>query len=100
MGVVHQCDTCVHDLGEVVWWNVGRHAHGDAIGAVYQQVRNLGRKDNWLDGCVVEVGDEIDGVFVNVGQQLFGDLGHAGFGVTVGRRGITVDRAKVPLAVD
>ena len=53
-----------------------------------------------LDRGVVEVGDEVDRVLVDVGQQLLGDLGQARLGVPVGRGRIAIDRAEVALSVD
>ena len=98
--IVHQRDAGVDDLGQIVRRNLGRHADGDSVGAVHQQVGNARRQHQRLDRGVVEVGDEIDGVFVDVGQQLLGDLGHARFGVPVGRRRIAIDRAEVALSID
>ena len=99
-GIVHQRDGGVDDLGEIVRRNLGGHADGDAVGAVDQQVRNARRQHDRLDGGVVEVGDEVHGVLVDVGQQLFGDVGEAGLGIPVGRGRIAIDRAKVALPVD
>ena len=98
--VVHQRDAGVDDLGEVVRRNLGGHADGDSVRAVHEQVGNARGQHQRLDRGVVEVGDEIDGVFVDVGQQLFGDLGHARFGVSVGRGRIAIDGAEVALAID
>ena len=49
---------------------------------------------------LIEVRDEIHRVFVDVGQQLLGDIGHARFGVPVSRRRIAIDRPKVALAIN
>jgi hypothetical protein len=48
---------------------------------------------------VVVVGAEVDGVLVDVAQKFAGQLGHAHFGVTHGRRGVAVDGAEVALPV-
>ena len=98
--VVHQRDAGVHDLRQIVRRNVGRHADGDTVRSVHQQVGNSRRQHHRLDRGVVEVGDEVDRVLVDVGQQLFGDLGQARFGVPVGRRRIAIDRTEVALAID
>ena len=60
----------------------------------------LRRQHHRLDRGVVEVGDEIDGVFVDVRQQLFRELSEARFRVPVSCGGIAIHRAKVALAVD
>ena len=98
--IVHQRDAAVHDLRQIVRGNVGRHADGDAVRSVHQQVGNSGRQHHRLDRGVVEVGDEIDGVLVDVSQQLFSDFGEARFGVPISRRGIAIDRTKVALAIN
>src|ERR1019366_7696408 len=71
--VVHQRDTRIHNLRQIVRRNVGRHSNGDTVRSIHQQVGNSRRQHHRLDCGVVEVGDEIDGVFVDVSQQLFGD---------------------------
>ncbi len=79
--------------------NVGRHAHGDAARAVDQQVGNTGRHDRRDHFGAVVVRHPVDGLFVQVGQQLVSQLGHAHFGVSHSRRVVTVDRTEVALAV-
>ena len=86
VGIVHQRDAGVDDLGEIVRRNVGGHAYRDAVRAIHQQVGNSCRKHDGLNRGVVEVGDEVDCVFVDVGQQLFGNFGKTRLGVPVGRR--------------
>src|SRR6266850_2456630 len=99
-GFVHQHHERVHDLAQVVRRNVGGHADGDAGRAIDEQVRNARRQNDRLLLVLVVVRDQVDGVLVDVGQQLVGDPRHAGFGVAHGRRRIAVDRAEVPLPVD
>ncbi len=97
--VVDQRQTAVHHLAQVVRRNIGGHAHGDARGAVDQQVRHPGGHHFGNPLGAVVVIDEIDGFLVQVGQQLVGDLGHAHFGVPHGRGGVTVDGTEVTLPV-
>src|SRR5690606_11380769 len=75
-GVVDQRHAGVDDLGEVVRRNIGRHADGDAGRAVDQQVRQPGREDRGLPLRLVVVGDEIDGLLVDIREQLVGDTRH------------------------
>ena len=49
---------------------------------------------------LVVVRQEIDGFFLDVGEQLARDARHAHFGVTHGGRRVAVHRAEVALAVD
>ena len=79
--------------------DVRRHADGNALAAVDEQVRETAGQDVGLLLGLVKVGIPVDGVFFNVGQHLAGHLGHAGLGVTVSSRGVAVHGAEVALAV-
>ena len=80
--------------------DVGGHAHGDARGAVQEQVGHLGRQHRRLCHGAVIIGQEIDRFLVQVVQKLIGQPGQADLGVTHGRRRVAVDRTEVALAVD
>ena len=95
----HQQNRRRHNLGQVVRRNVGGHAHGDAVRAVDQQRRNARRQHRRLHRRVVEVGDEVHRVLVDVGQQLGRNRGQPRFRVSVGRRRIAVHRTEVALSV-
>ena len=97
--VVDEGDAAVHHFAQVVGRNVGGHAHGNAGGAVAQQVGEPAGQNVGLLLGFVKVGVPVDGVLLNVGEQLAGHFAHAGFGVTVGSRGVTVHAAEVALAV-
>ena len=98
-GILQHRQTGIDDLVQVVGRDVGGHAHGDAGGAVHQQVGEPGRQDQGLLLGAVVVGAEVDGFLVDVGQQFVGQLGHADFGVAHGRGVVAVHRAEVALAV-
>src|SRR2546425_3888777 len=98
--MVYEIDLGVADLGKVVRWNVGRHADGDARGAVEHQVRQAGGQHEWLlpgRGIIVA---EVDGILLEVDQQFGSDRGEPRLGVPVGGRRVAVDRPEVALAVD
>ncbi len=80
--------------------DVGRHADGDAGAAVDDEVGDAGGEDGGLGGGLVVVGDEVDGVGVDVGEHFAGQAGHARLGVTHGGGWVAVDGAEVALAVD
>jgi hypothetical protein len=80
--------------------DVRRHADGDARGAVDEQVRHLRRQDERLLRRVVEVRDEVDGLAVDVGEQLLRESRQPALGVAVGGGGIAVDGTEVALPVD
>ncbi len=69
-GLGEQRDGGVEDLGEIVWRNVGRHTDGDACGPVDDEVRDAGGQDRRLGGGFVVVGNEVDGVGVDVGEHF------------------------------
>ncbi len=93
-------DGRVHDLREVVRRNLRRHADGDAFGAVEQKVRHARRHDRRLAQRLVVVGVEGDGLLLDVGENLAGDLRHARFGVAHRGGRVAVHRAEVALPVD
>ncbi len=100
LGILEQGDQRVDDLGHVVGRDVGGHAHRDARGAVDQQVRETGGEHRRLHLLVVIVGDEVDGLLLDVGEHLGRQPRHAHLGVPHGRRRIAVDGAEVALSVD
>ena len=96
-GALDQVNRRVDDFGEVVRGDVGRHAHGDARGAVHQQVGDARGQDLGLRFAVVVVRPEVHRLFVYVLQQRGGDAREPGLGVAHGRRRVAVDRPEVSL---
>jgi hypothetical protein len=90
----------VAQFGRVVRRDRGRHADGDALRAVGEQVREGGRKDDRLVDRAVVVGAEVDRVLVDAFEQEARDIGHARLGVAVGGGAVAVDVAKIALTVD
>ena len=99
-GIVDQRHAGVDDFAEIVRGYVGRHADGDAAGAVDQQVREFGRQDRRLGFRIVVVRREIDGVLVDIAEHGERRFRQTRFGVPVGRRRIAIDGAEIALAVD
>ena len=100
LGVVDQRHERVDHLAEVVRRNVRRHADGDALRAVDEQVRVARREHVGLLTRLVVVGDEVDRVGVDVAEQLGRELRQPALGVAHRGRGIVVDVPEVALAVD
>ena len=98
-GVVEQEQEAVDGFAQVVRRNVGGHSDRDSRSPVQQEVGDAGRQDDRFAHRFVVVGLELDGVLVDVGQQLFGQPGHAHLGVPHGRRRVSVDRAEIALSV-
>ena len=90
----------VDDLGQVVRRDIRRHADGDARAAVDEQVREAARQHARLAAGLVKVRVPVHGVLVDVAQHFVGDLRQARLGVSVGGRGVAVDRAEVAVTVD
>src|SRR5271165_3225539 len=97
--IVYQRDRGVDYFGEIVRRNLGRHPDRDTFRAVDDQVRNAGGHHQRLNRGLVEVHGEVDGVLVDVGQHLLGDLRHAALGVPVRRRWIAIHRTEVALPI-
>jgi hypothetical protein len=70
VGVRDRRDDRVGDLVQVVGRHVGGHADGDAGRAVDEQVREPARQDDGLGLLPVVVLDEVDGLLIDVAQQL------------------------------
>src|SRR5262245_9324530 len=100
IGVFYQRDTAVDHLAEIVRRDVGRHADGDAACPVHQKVGKASRQDHRLLFAAVIVRLEVDGLLVDVVEQLHGRPGQPAFGVPHGRGRIAVDRAEIYLPVD
>ena len=89
----------VNDLAQVVRRDVRGHADRNTRRPVDQQVRDLRRHDTRFALGTVVVLDEVDRLLLDVGEKLRGNLRHAHFGVTHGRRRVAIDRAKVALPI-
>ena len=95
-----QRQTRVHHFRQIVRRDVGRHPHRDARRTVDEQVGNSRRHDERLVLGAVVIRPEVNGLLVDVDQQLVPDPGHADFGVTHGGGVVAVDRPEVALSVD
>ena len=67
--MVDQRDAGVDDLAEIVRRDIGRHADGDAAGAIDQQIGETRRQDRRLPLLAVVIGLEIDRVVIDVLDQ-------------------------------
>jgi hypothetical protein len=70
VGPLDQGQDAADDLGQVVRRDRRGHADRDAGGAVQEQVRDLGRQDRGLELLVVVVRLPVDGLLVEIGEQL------------------------------
>src|SRR5882672_7494781 len=98
--IVHEVRDRLHDFAEIVRGDVRRHAHRDARRAIDDQVREAGGEDGRFLQTVVEVGDEDNGVLVDVLQHRHRGAREPGLGVAVGCRRVAFHGAKIPLPID
>ena len=97
--IVQHADAGADHLPQVVGRDIGGHAHGDAGGAVDQQIGEAAGQHTGFLAALVKVGVPVHGVLLNVPQHLVGELGQPGLGVTVGGGGIAIYGAEVAVAV-
>ena len=97
--VFEQQQEAFDDLVQVMRRNVGGHAHGDARRAIDQQVGHAGGQHEGLFARLIEIRNEIDGLFFEIGQQLFTDAREPRLGVPHGGRRIAIDRTKIALPI-
>ena len=100
LGVVEHPVDGLGDLAQVVRRHLGGHTHGDAAGAVDEEIRHARRQDHGFLRLAVVVRLEVDRVLVDVPDHLHGQRGHLALGVTHGGRAVVAAGAEVPLAVD
>ena len=87
-------------LARIVRRNVGGHADGDARRAVDQKVRKARRQHHRLALGAVVVRPKMDGVFLDLAEQLAGHGRKPALGVAHGRSRIAVERAEIAGTVD
>ncbi len=97
--IIDDAAGCLADLPEVVGRHIRRHADRNPARPVHQEVWKPCRKDVRLLERFVEVGDEVDGILLDIGQEFLRDLREPGLRVSHGGSGVPVDRPEVPLAV-
>ena len=99
VGVLQHGQQSAHHLMKIMRRDVGRHADGDAAGAVQQQLGDgCGQDDRFVNrGVVVRtVGNR---VAAQIPEQLLGQGRQLGLGIAHGRSVIAVQRAEITLAM-
>ena len=97
--IVQHTNAGADDLPQIVGRNVGGHTHGNAGGAVHQQVGEPRGQHSRLPAALVKVGIPIHGILLNIPEHLVGDFGEPCLGVAVGGGGIAIHGAEVAVAV-
>ena len=70
--------------------NLGGHADGDSIRSINQEAGNARGKNRGLFRGFIIIGNEIHGVFLNVGQHLLSHASQTALGVSVSRCAVTI----------
>ncbi len=74
VGILDQCNGRGAEFAQIVRRDGGRHAHGDAVGTIRQQIGEAGRKDDgFFLGAVIGVA-KIDGVLVQPLKQCLSNF--------------------------
>ena len=87
-------------FGEVVRGHIGRHPHRDPRGAVGEKIGEAGGQNHRLFHLAVEIRREIHGLSIDISKHFLGEQRESRFGVAIGGGGVSVDGAKITLAVD
>ncbi len=98
--VVDHVGQAIDDFAQIVGRDVGRHADGNAAGAVDQQIGQRRGQDVRLAQRVVEVVVPVDRILLQIVEHQAADLGQTRLGVAHGRGVVAVDAAKVALPID
>ena len=101
VGVLHQCDGGIADLGQVESADVAGHAHGDTLVGRDQDIGEGGREEGRLLQLAVVVVYEVHRILVDVTEQLPADPIQPGLRIPAGRPGHIpgVDLTEVALGV-
>ena len=97
--VEHQARS-VDGLAEIVRGDIRRHADGDAVRSVNQEVRETRRQHLRLLQTLVVVRTPIHRFFLEIAQKLHGRLRQTRLGVTHSRGRVAVDASEVSVTVD
>ena len=89
----------INHFAQVMRRHVGCHADGDTVGTVDQQIRKTCRQNRRFLHAFIIVGHKVNRVVLNVFNQLVGDLGKSGFGITHSRGAVAVHGTEVALPV-
>ena len=79
--------------------HIGGHTHGDAGGAINQQVREGSGQNSRLHELVVVVRHEVDHIFVKIRSECLSNRSHTRLSIAGGGRAV-VEGTKVAVAVD
>ena len=99
LGVLGQGAESRRHLAQIVRGNVRAHPDGDPGAAIDEEVGDARRENGRLLQPVVEVVLPVDGVPVDLGEDLHRRRREARLGVAVRGGRIAIDRAEVPLAI-
>ena len=97
--VAQKVQAGVDHFVQIVWWDVGGHAHRNTARAVNEQIGQARWQHQGFFFRAVVVGAEINSFFVNIAQHFVSNFGQTDFGVPHGGRIVAIHRAKVALSI-
>ncbi len=100
MGIIDGGDKCIHNLSQIMGWNVTSHTNCNSRCPIYEEVGYQGRQDRGFLERGIVVGSEINRLFVQIGEKLMGQLVLSDFCVSHGRWWISIHRTKVSLTIN
>ncbi len=95
-----EVQTGIAKLGNIMRRDRGRHADGDALRAIGQEIGKSSRQNHRLGLVAGIIVTEIDGILVDAFEQQARDLRHPRFGIAIGRGAIAIDIAEIALPID
>ena len=100
VGIVDQRQGGIDHLAQIMRRDIGRHAHGDAGGAIDQQIGKLRRQNRRFLQRLVVIRHHIDGILVDIGEQAVAHPGEPRLGIALRRRRIAIHRPEITLPLD
>src|SRR5580704_16795980 len=97
------CDNgkqAIDNLPQIVRWTFGSHGHRNAFRAIDQKIGYLRRETYRLIDSSIKIRRKINGVLINICNDLLGNLGHTRFGISVCGGRVSIHRTKIALSFD
>ena len=88
--VVNYLNDTIDGFPEIVWRNIGSHSYRNTRCSVYKEIGVTAGKYSGLILCSVEIGNEVYGIFIDVGKKLHGYPGKSRLGISHCRSSVTI----------
>ena len=99
--ILHISNDTVDYFGQIMRRNGGNHTNRNTICSIHEKVRNLNRKHFRFLLCLIEVGNEVNHVLIEITKEsLLGNLLKSGLGITHCSGAITFDGTEVTMTIN